>query len=500
MLKALRNAALAAWMWLRGSQRRGSARIRGSYDAASDGKDNLNHWENADSLSANTLNDPATRQRLRDRARFEVRNNCHAYGMVESHANDLVGTGPRLQVSIPGIHRDVTRAIENAWSNWSRAADLPEDLRLMAKADFRDGESFAITITNPALLASGLTQVSLDLAIYEAEQFADPFHWAHGLDPLYDDGIRRDTQGNPVEYTVLKSHPGGVAGGFAYDTEKFPAERVFHWYKKDRPGQARGVSTITPGLNLFAQLRRYGLAVLGTAELGASISGILKTNQPAAETNTQVSLWDEVPFARNALFTMPADWDASAFDAKQPGPMFKEFRGEVLNEIGRTGLMPRNIMTGSSAEYNYSSARADFLLYKRAIIVQRSRLRAIILDRLFLLWVQEAILAGAFGLKEAITLPPVSTWSWEWHWDGFDSIDPVKDAQCDEIELRNGTTTLADIYARKGQDWEEKIRQRARERDLLRELGLTAADALPTAGAVPAGEGEDGEPPAASAV
>jgi len=103
--------------------------------------------------------------------------------------------------------------------------------------------------------------------------------------------------------------------------------------------------------------------------------------------------------------------------------------------------------------------------------VERDRIRNRVVDRVYLAWVQEAALAGAIPPA----LPPVSTWSWEWHWDGFDSIDPQKDAQTDALELTSNTTTLAEIWARKGQDWEEALRQRAREVALAAELGLGTA-------------------------
>ena len=454
--------------------RRRSLRVRAGYDAAQTTKETEKHWADADSLSANALLDPSTRQLLRDRARQECANNGYAFGLVESLANDTVGTGPRLQLSIPGVSRETCRAIETAWSNWSAEADYAEDLRVLHKTKARDGEGFALLIDNPRLARSGRTPVTLDLALYEAEQVADPFH--RGLDPLYVDGIRRDTAGNPIEYTFLKTHPGGVNAWLSVQTEKFPAESVLHWYTATRPGQARGVSTIVPGLNLFAQLRRYTLATLSAAELAAMLAGVLKTTAPMDGSTDSVTIetMDAVELVRGALLTLPADCEATQFRPEQPTGNYKDFKNELLTEIGRASAMPFGVIGGTNKDANFSSGRLDQLLYHRAIRVERSRLRHRVLDRVFLAWVQEAALAGAIPPK----LPPVASWSWEWHFDGFDSIDPQKDAQTDEVELRNNTTTLQAVYARKGLDWEEQLRQRARERALMAELGLPA-DAAP---------------------
>jgi capsid protein len=59
------------------------------------------------------------------------------------------------------------------------------------------------------------------------------------------DGIVFDAAGNPVEYHVLKDHPGD---GFhaVRDYDRVPADAVLHWFRADRPGQARGVPDILP--------------------------------------------------------------------------------------------------------------------------------------------------------------------------------------------------------------------------------------------------------------
>lgn len=47
-------------------------------------------------------------------------------------------------------------------------------------------------------------------------------------------------------------------------------------------------------------------------------------------------------------------------------------------------------------------------------------------------------------------------------------------------QLASHTTTLANEYAKQGRDWEAELRQRAKEKRLLEELGLTASDVIPT--------------------
>jgi capsid protein len=68
-----------------------------------------------------------------------------------------------------------------------------------------------------------------------------------------------------------------------------------------------------------------------------------------------------------------------------------------------------------------------------------------------------------------------------WFWDGMEHVDPSKEAKAQETRLKNNTTTLALEYARIGMDWEDAIRQRAREKKLIRDLEMTEDEAAPTA-------------------
>jgi capsid protein len=67
----------------------------------------------------------------------------------------------------------------------------------------------------------------------------------------------------------------------------------------------------------------------------------------------------------------------------------------------------------------------------------------------------------------------------QWFWDGFEHVDPAKEANAQATRLQSLTTTLAAEYAKAGLDWESELRQRAREAALLRELGLTETAAAP---------------------
>jgi lambda family phage portal protein len=463
-----------SWLWralgLRAgrSQRRAGRSIHARYDAAQTTSDNRRHWSAADSLSAVSAHDPATRRVLRNRARYEVANNSYARGIVNTLANDVIGTGPRLQMLT--ANPDVNQRIETAFLGWAKAVKLAEKLRMMRLSRVVDGESFAILTGNRGLA----NPVQLDLRPVEADQVSTPdLYWPT---PNAVDGIVFDSFGNPTEYHVLQQHPGGVGSmaGWSMDYDRYPASSVLHWLRRDRPGQVRGVPEITPALPLFAQLRRYTLAVLTAAETAADFAAFLKSSAPADTEEEAVGTpWDALEIERGMLTQLPADHDITQLKPEQPTTTYAEFKHEILNEIARCLNMPFNVAAGNSSGYNYASGRLDHQTYYRSIGIDQNNCEGEILDVIFAAWLAEAVLIPGYlpgGIRDANG--KIADQSHQWFWDGNEHVDPLKEANAQAVRLANHTTTLAEEYGKRGKDWENNLRQRAKEKELMESLGL----------------------------
>lgn len=442
--------------------------VRGRYDAAVTNDDNRRHWSHADGLSANAANSPEVRRTLRNRARYETANNSYARGIVLTLSHDVVGTGPRLQLLTSDAESN--RRIEQAFMLWARAIGLPEKLRTMRVARATDGEAFAVLTSNPQLSSA----IQLDLRLVEADQVTTPDLSQQSSRSV--DGIVFDASGNPVEYHVLQSHPGEGAFGGQRSYERVPASSVVHWFRMDRPGQTRGIPDIMPALPLFAQLRRFTLAVLAAAETAADFAGILYTDAPANGEADAAEPFEPIELEKRALLTMPGGWKMSQMEAQQPATGFSEFKHEILNEIARCLCMPFNVAAANSSGYNYASGRLDHQTYFKAIRVEQSHLESVVLDRILGAWLDEAALIP--GLLPT-GLGPFAQWPHQWFWDGHEHVDPAKEANAQATRLSSYTTTLADEYARRGQDWETQLRQRAKELALMQELGLSLAQSNP---------------------
>jgi len=440
--------------------------VRARYDAAQTTAENVKHWSMADSLSADSAASADVRKKLRERARYEVANNSYAKGIVLTIANDCVGTGPRLQLLTEDA--ETNRRVEAAFAEWSKAIDLAEKLRTMRMAKSTDGEAFAVLAADLALDAP----VQLDLRLIEADRVTSP-----GLislpAPNEVDGIQLDPFGKPQAYTILRQHPGdpGSLTAWHNDYDVVPAESVIHWFRADRPAQHRGVPEITPALPLFAQLRRYTLAVIAAAETAADFAAVLFTDAPANGEAQALEPMDIVQLEQRMATVLPDGWRLGQIEAQQPATGYAEFKREILNEIARCLNLPYNIAACNSSGYNYASGRLDHQTYYKSIRVEQAHLAETVLDRIFAAWIDEAVYLPEFAHLRSLWRS--AGFRGQWFFDGTEHVDPAKEANAQATRLSSNTTTLAAEYARQGKDWETELRQRAKERALMIELGLT---------------------------
>lgn len=409
-------------------------RIKARYDAAGLDPELERYWSQADNRSPRSANEKGIRSRLRERSRYECQeSNSFARGMLVTKVNDVIGTGPQLKPTTPNA--ELNRAIRQRWNEWSRSINLPRILRSIETAKIGDGEGFGQRSTNPR----SKHPVKLDILVTEADLWTEPF--GDGLERKnYVDGITYDEYGKPVSYKRLNSHPGDqydFSGSLEFET--LDSSEVIHWFSQNRPDQRRGIPDFTPAIPLFAELRRYRLAVITAAEVAADFSAVMYSDANAFNENPD-EIDDDfltIDLERRAMMTLPAGWKIQQLRAEQPTTAFAEFTDNILGEIGRCVQMPLNLVSGTSRDYNFASGRLDYLLYWQHCDVERCDFEREVMDRIFGWWLEEALLTPGylpdFGSLESI--------AHEWVWPERRPIDEVKAAQAAKIRWELGHLT-----------------------------------------------------------
>jgi len=171
---------------------------------------------------------------------------------------------------------------------------------------------------------------------------------------------------------------------------------------------------------------------------------------------------------------LPENNEVSQLKAEQPTTTYPDFKRELLSEIGRALQVPVNLVSGDSAKHNYASGRLDCQEFHKMIRLDQQAAGIAVMRPIFYAWFDEyAALERSQG-RQTPKRPVVT-----FQWDGFEHVDPVKEADAQAIRLQSMTTTLADEYAKMGRDWEDALIQRKRELDKMRELGLTPEQVAP---------------------
>jgi capsid protein len=377
--------------------------------------------------------------------------------MVDTVSADVIGTGPRLQLRTGD--READRAIERQFARWARAIKLPKKLRTMKKARAVDGETFAMFVRNSRITA---TPIQLDLNIIECDRVTDP---TPGWDIDLLDGIRFDGE-TATEYSVLAHHPGdqGMGGTFGNEHTWVPANRMIHLFRTDRSEQHRGIPETTPALPLFSQLRRYTLAVLAAAETAADHALVIQTAQmPEAglgtagttETEGTPEAMDVFELTQRMVTVLPDGYQLGQLKPEQPTTTYGEFKREILAEAFAAFSMPFNVGAHDSSAFNFASGKLDRLGYARMAGIDQSEWESEALLPIFLVWASWATKLP--GYLPVDGLAPMGQWEINWYWDGLDDIDPQKAATATATKLETFQTTLPQVWAEQGRDWEPEM-------------------------------------------
>lgn len=439
--------------------------IIAKYDAAQTTPENAAHWSMATVWSADVEANPQTRSILRSRARYESANNPWVNGMIATQAYDIMGTGPRLQMNTDSA--EWNELATNEFTAWSKTIGLAELLHTARMTEARDGEIFLMLSYNPRLCGP----VKLSIELIECDRVAN--YMEANLDESNIDGIHFDKYGNPVWYDILKYHPGGM-NGVANDSIRVSARYILHMFRKERPGQHRGIPEITPALPLFAMLRRYTLAMVNKMENSANISGVITTNnmdfyeaEKDSGTIKKLDTQQELILPRGSFPILPATYDLKQLNLENPTDSQIDFSLQVKTEVARCLNLPKNVALGDSSGYNYSSGRLDYQAYDKFLWIERMKWERSVLDPIFSTWLEEFRLT-----LQTVKYRDSFSMAHKWFWDGREHVDPVKEANAQQIRLQNSVTTLAEEAAREGLDWKEILKQRAKEKKMMLELGL----------------------------
>lgn len=377
------------------------------------------------------------------------------------------------------------------------------------------------------------------LATFETDRNSKPFTKIRILDParLSDPkdnpqalrdrnivgGIEYDAKGKPVAYWISSRHPRDVIARNKRHDKLFwtrvpkygrsGAQTVFHVFDPLRPAQGRGISALASVLRASKMLDKISNATLQNVLLQSVFATVVKSNASWPEIlealGPDTRETDGIKQLQKFMATREAFYSKNRIDIRgaklvhllpneeldlkavqNATPDVAAFIQDMHREVARGQGMTLEQLTGSYDKVNFSSARLSGAETHLGMAGRRNRAVAPFCAWVYGLFAHEYLLNNPQLLPTGVTLKTHLPYLTACRFTGSPAIqaDPVKGAKAAELRLSNGTSTLQQECADMGLDWQDVMRQRAKESALAKELGLpdphagkeAAKAALPT--------------------
>lgn len=424
---------------------RGRRDVQAKYDAAGNNEEFANYWAQTDHLNADTANSQPVRRNLVSRSRYESESNPISDGIIQTHANYVVGKGPTLRMQTAS--NLFNRMIEREWEKWAKRVQLRRKLYCMAQAKPQDGEAFAVARNNPGMVG----RIKLDVVLYETEQCHTPMLNFGEVGHI--DGVKFDDWGNPEYYDILRQHPGGQwgwSGSNSFVPEQIPAKFVLHWYALRRPGQHRGVPEMRSSLQVGAASRRMCEATVSAVETAARLGAFIIEQGEGGDWE-MAAPGSSVDIKPRAMTVMAPGQKGHQLKSEHPNSTFKEFQRDQVSRQARPLSMPHNLAGSDSSDHNFASGRLDFIPYHLQCDTIRLDGDDCVLDKLFAVWYSEA--GREFGWYGDPDVAPAHSWDWP----PYPIADEKSDTSAKSEKLRTGQTSPSRLYAAMGLDWDDEL-------------------------------------------
>lgn len=326
-------------------------------------------------------------------------------------------------------------------------------------------------------------------------------------------GVVRDNYGAPIGYWIRQSHPTDYTDVDNYTWKYVPATRgqvvgipswdrlqMIHIVDQWRPDQSRGVAMMVAALKEMKMTRRFRDVVLQNAVLNASYAASIESDLPTEVVMQQASGSDPnaVPNYAKAYLSAIAQYTGNRGfqidgvkvphffpgtkmklqNAGTPGGVGTSFEESLLRYISAALGVGYAELSKDYSKVNYSSLRAELAQTDRRMMVQKRQVADRFATMYFRLWLEEAINRGeitslpknAPNWYEGLNADAYSSCSWIGASKG--QIEQLKETQAAVLRINNGLGTLEDELGALGKDWRAVLRQAAREKKMMEDLGL----------------------------
>jgi lambda family phage portal protein len=445
------------------------------------------------------------------RTRDMIRNHGLTSGAVQIHLDNIIGAGLRLSAKPDwrALNQDPdwadawARDVEGKFRQWANDIDCYCDAgqRLnfsgMLMQQYRSFLSTGDMCASAEWLPGRGSRYSTCLQMVEPERLSTPGGQADSQSLR--GGIELDSFGAPLAYHIRQAHPNDYwSNQGAFIWKRIPRRtswgrlQFVHVFEAERAGQTRGKSTFVSVLAKLKMLEKFEQVTLQAAILNAmyaatiespmdwqQVGGAMGTGEdPLMQYMGNRADWHAEGNVRYGGLKIPHLFPGEKLNLttpQHPKAEFSQFEEATLRYIAGGLNLSYEQMSRDYSKSNYSSARAAMLESFRFFFSRRHQTAGKFATLVYALWLEEAISIGDVVIPDNAPSFYQAKTAWtgcKWIGPGRGHIDPDKESKAIERNLKIGTTTYEATCAENGDDWEEVMEQKARERKRMLELGL----------------------------
>jgi lambda family phage portal protein len=453
---------------------------------------------------------------LRARSRDLERNVPIATGAVATSVTAIVGDGVRVY---PACDHEFLGLSREDGRDWNRAA-LREFMLAAATVDWTRVQSFdeLQALALGATLSSGDCLVvrryrsdpgdvyGLKLQLIEADRVSNPGFTADS--ETMAGGVEHDDTGVPVAFHVSAHHPGALSGAGRGPWVRVPVRdaagevQVLHLLQRLRPDQARGVPYLAPVIDMVKQLGDYTDAEVRAAVIAAFLALFVTRSDADSDVKSPIVGTEDsadgvgdtakeigLPEGGAMVDLLPGESIQSPIPGR-PNEKFDPFVQSLLRQIGVALELPYELLIKHFAA-SYSASRAALELAYQTFRRRRQWLVRRFNQPVYEWVIDEAVARGRLAAPGYFSDPAIRAAYVHADWIGQPrfSIDPLKDANADRIDIETGVKTRQQVCVeRTGGDYDSKHGELADEERRRRE------DGLGTGGSAIADDTDDADP------
>lgn len=436
--------------------------------------------------------------KLRTNSRAMVRDDSAGSAMVRVLEDNVVGTGLKPQMLVDAESTGLTdedadawnRGVEALWRNWSeRWADASEHdtfesmQRQVLRSLVVDGEALLHRVyVNPAEQPGRVIGTAFETI--DPDRLQDPTGTRNDIRSGVEVGPRQ----NAVAYWITPRHPDEWNQWTDQARRANQPQRwsryaggslsILHVFRRDRPGQTRGVPFFAPCFGLVESMNDMLQTELNAARAASKFCMFIRQSVDAADPHLSQEdgkQWHERLDNLQIRYLNPGEEPVS-FSPNRPGTTFEPFVVRVLRSICAALGLPYEMVLKDFGGMNYSSARVALLEARRGF----EALQQLLIDKLcqpvLRSVVMDAVVTGALPMPRGFLANPDLFLRCYWQPPAWGWVDPVKEIDAARLAIENNLSTPQAEAARQGGDAEINLESRARflrrARDVEERYGL----------------------------